>query len=261
MITVAVAGAGAIGTQVADALRSGVAGLTLGAVLDSSAGTGARAQAWSSCEVVVEAASVAAAAEIAPPALAAGCDVVLCSCGVLADRGFAAALPEGDGVGRLLIPTGALGGFDILGAASRAEAGRARVRHTAIKGPGALGQGDVTERREVFRGTAREAAIAFPRTSNSSVALALATVGLDDVEAVVVVDPEASRTRHVIRFESAIGIYEFVFDNAVDPASGGRTSKITAWSVVHLLAQRAAGRVAGLEVTRVGLLPGRVGAR
>jgi aspartate dehydrogenase len=259
--TVAVAGAGAIGAQVAAALRRGLPGLTLGAVLDSAADAGARARAWASCDVVVEAASVAAAPGIAWAALAAGCDVVLCSCGALADRDLAATLPAGDGAGRLLIPTGALGGFDILGTASRAEAGRARVRHTTIKGAGALNQGQVTERREIFRGTAREAAIAFPRTSNSSVALALATVGLDQVEAVVVADPEASRTRHVIRFESAIGRYEFTFDNAVDPASGGRTSAITAWSVIDLLVQRAAGRATGLEVTPGVLLAQGAGAR
>jgi aspartate dehydrogenase len=95
----------------------------------------------------------------------------------------------------------------------------------------------------------------------TTVALALATVGLDQVEAVVVVDPEARRTRHVICFESAIGSYELTFDNAVDPASGGRTSAITAWSVIDLLARRAAGRVAGLEVTRAGLLAHGAGAR
>jgi aspartate dehydrogenase len=254
MIAVAVAGAGAIGGQVASALRAGLPGLTLGAVLDSSADAAARERAWAGCPVVVEATSVAAATEIAWPALAAGCDVVLCSCGVLADPDVAATLPEGDRAGRLLVPPGALGGFDILAAASRAGNGRARVRHTTVKAAAALGHGEGAGPREIFRGTAREAAAAFPRTSNSSVALALATVGLDRVESVVVADPGARRTRHVVSFESAIGRYEFTFDNAVDPASGGRTSAITAWSVIDLLGRRAAGLAAGIEVTRARLL-------
>jgi aspartate dehydrogenase len=162
----------------------------------------------------------------------------------------------------VLLPPGALGGFDVLTAATRAGAVEARVRHTTVKRPSALGIPDNLVRPvEVFRGTAREAALAYPRTSNSSVALAFATVGLDRVEVVVVADPGAELTRHEVTFESPVGRYELSFVNAVDDTSGGRTSLITAWSVIETLASFAAGVGPGAVVLkRPTAVPNRLGA-
>jgi aspartate dehydrogenase len=229
---VVVAGTGAIGAAVTAALTRGEApGCTLLAALDSRSTPGQVAAALAEADVLVEATSVEAARELVPAALAVGTDVVVCSCGVLAEAGVLV------GPGRVLLPAGALGGFDVLAAAARAGTDGAHVRHTTVKRPAALGvdPGIVTA-VEVFRGTAREAAIAYPRTSNSSVALALATLGLDRVEVVVVADPGATITRHEVLWTSPIGSYRLSFENAVDPASGGRTSAITAWSVVELVA-------------------------
>jgi len=53
---------------------------------------------------------------------------------------------------------------------------------------------------------------------------------------VVVADPDATSTRHVVEWESSLGRYELTFENAINPASSGRTSSITAWSVIEVLA-------------------------
>jgi aspartate dehydrogenase len=229
---VVVAGTGSIGAAVAGALtRDQAPGCTLLATLDSRSPWEQVAAAVEEADVLVEATTVEAARHVVPTALAAGTDVVVCSCGVLAEPGVLT------GPGRVLLPAGALGGFDVLAAAARAGVDGAHVRHTTVKRPAALGVDPaVPTAVEVFRGTAREAAIAYPRTSNSSVALALATLGLDRVEVVVVADPHATLTRHEVLWTSPIGSYRLSFENAVDPASGGRTSAITAWSVVELLA-------------------------
>lgn len=239
-LRVVVAGAGAIGRAVADALREGrVPGAALAAVLRSGSSETEVVEALAGCDLVVEASTVEAARVVVRRAVRAGRDVVVCSCGVLAEPGAETLL---GGPGRVLLPAGALGGFEVLAAAARAGTEGARLRHTTVKRPGALGLADdVTEPVEVFRGTAREAALAYPRTSNSSVALALATLGLDRVEVVVVADPGATATRHVVQWESPVGRYDLTFTNAVDAASGGRTSAITAWSVVELLAGVARG--------------------
>ncbi|MBB1011220.1 DUF108 domain-containing protein, partial [Dietzia kunjamensis] len=162
----------------------------------------------------------------------------------------------GPASGRVLVPAGAVGGLDILSAAARAGTDDAHLRHYTIKSPAALDVDEqLTARREVFRGSAREAALAFPLTSNASVALALATLGLDRTEVVVVADPEVRRTRHVVEWVSPMGRYEMQFENAVDPDSGGRTSAITAWSVAEVLASLTAG--AGPGVVVLGQNPGR----
>ncbi|WP_329392040.1 aspartate dehydrogenase domain-containing protein [Streptomyces sp. NBC_01716] len=243
---IAVAGKGTIGARVAAELSAGrVAGCELVAVLDSSSGATVIGRALRAADLLVEASTAEAARALLPRALDAGRRVVLCSCGVLADRCVEFDLRRrgtvlGSGV---MVPAGAIGGLDILGAAYRAvgrAVDRVSVRHTTTKGPAALGMIVTPTRPDVvFRGSAREAALAHPRTSNSSVALALATAGLDAVEVVVVADPDATRTRHRIELSSPVGRYDFAIENAVSPGSGGRTSEITAWSVIDTLEKLA----------------------
>lgn len=243
---IAVAGTGTIGGRVAAELGAGrVTGCELVAVLDSSSDDTTIGNALRAADLLVEAGSAEAARALLPRALDAGLRVVLCSCGVLADPSVESDLRRRGAVlgAGVLVPAGAIGGLDILGAAYRASA-RAMpgvsVRHTTTKRPAALGMSAPPAGPDVvFRGSAREAALAYPRTSNSSVALALATTGLDGVEVVVVADPDATCTRHRIELSSPVGHYDFTIENTVSAASGGRTSEITAWSVVDLLEKLA----------------------
>jgi aspartate dehydrogenase len=235
MTAVTVVGTGAIGATVAAALaRGAVPGCTLVAAVNSRTDLKSVFAAVASSDVVVEASTVEAARTVIPMAISAGKDVVVCSCGVLAEPVVMLPLSSG---GRVLLPSGAIGGFDTLAAAVCADSTDAQVRHVTVKSPAALGaDAGVDGPVEVFRGSAREAALRFPRTSNSSVALALATVGLDRVEVVIVADPAASSTTHRVQWISAVGTYEFSFQNTVDHSSGGQTSAITAWSVMATLA-------------------------
>ncbi|WP_242496641.1 aspartate dehydrogenase domain-containing protein [Rhodococcus sp. Q1] len=248
-IAVCVVGAGTIGQTVIDALRDDtVPGVSLAAVLTSRSSTEETDAAFDTADIVVEAATVDAARTLLPDAVQRGKDIVVCSCGVFAERGFDVE-SFGAGPGRVLLPTGAIGGFDILASAARAGTRDARLTHTTIKRPSALGiEEGLDAEREVFRGSAREAALTFPRTSNSSVALAFATLGLDRVEVVVIADPDATSTRHIVKWESPLGRYELMFENSIDPASDGRTSAITAWSVVEVLAALSRGIGSGAVV-------------
>lgn len=250
-LQVAVLGAGAIGQAVVEAIEKGrVPDAKLVSVLRSTSTEAEVDRAIDEADVVVEATTVDAAAMLIPLVTAAGKDIIVCSCGVFArhenPRELIAGPPEtvstaagraGAGrPGRVLVPAGAVGGLDVLAAAARAGTEDARLRHYTIKSPAALGvAGRPGERHEVFRGSAREAALQFPRTSNASVALALATLGLDRSEVIVLADPQVTRTRHVVEWESPLGSYEMRFENSLDPDSGGRTSAITAWSVAELL--------------------------
>ena len=250
-LQVAVIGAGAIGGAVIDALENGaVSGARLGAVLRSRSTDQEVSNAIEGADVVVEASSVEAAAKYIPRVTAAGTDIIVCSCGVFAGRDdpreLISRVPD---AGRVLVPAGAVGGLDVLSAAARAGTDNAHLRHYTIKGPAALDVKDqLEEPREVFRGSAREAALEFPLTSNASVALALATIGLDQTEVIVIADPQVQRTRHVVEWESPMGRYELQFENSVDPDSGGRTSAITAWSVAEVLDSLALGAGPGVVV-------------
>ena len=239
----AVIGSGAIGGAVVEAIEKGrVPDAQLVSVLRSDSTDAEFDRAIAAADVVVEATTVAAAEEYIPRVTATGKDIIVCSCGVFARHENprhligASAAPGAARAGRVLVPAGAVGGLDVLAAAARAGTADARLRHYTIKSPAALGvEGGLTEHREVFRGSAREAALEYPRTSNASVALALATLGLDRVEVIVLADPRVTRTRHVVEWESPMGSYEMSFENCLDPDSGGRTSAITAWSVAELL--------------------------
>lgn len=232
MTAVTVMGRGAIGGLVAGGLARGdVPGCSLVTALNSRSDRAQVLAAIRACDVVVEATTVKSAQAIIGLAVAMGRDIVVCSAGALAVPEF---LPQLSGPGRIILPAGAIGGLDLLAAAARADRGEARAQHITVKRASALGADpNLAGPVEVFRGSARAAALRYPSTSNSSVVLALATVGLDRLEVVVMADPTAAFTRHTVWWSSAVGSYEFRFDNAVDPASGGKTSAITAWSVLE----------------------------
>ncbi|MFN3002142.1 aspartate dehydrogenase domain-containing protein [Mycolicibacterium wolinskyi] len=234
MTGVTVMGRGAIGGLVAAGLARGdVPGCSLVTALNSRSERTQVLAAIRAGDVVVEATTVESAQSIIGLTVAMGRDIVVCSAGALAEPNF---LPQLSGPGRIILPAGAIGGFDLLAAAARADRGEARAQHITVKRAAALGADPaLAEPVEVFRGSARDAALRYPRTSNSSVALALATVGLDRLEVIVMADPAADCTHHTVRWSSAVGRYEFRFHNTVDPASGGRTSAITAWSVLETL--------------------------
>ncbi|CAN3126275.1 aspartate dehydrogenase domain-containing protein [Mycobacterium sp. smrl_JER01] len=235
MTAVTVVGTGAIGGAVASTLRGGgIPGCTLLAAVNSRSRPDQITAAVEDADVVVEATRTTAAAALIRLAVPAGTDIVLCSAGVLADP---SAADLATGPGRILLPAGAIGGLDILSAAARAGGADVAASHTTVKRPGALGLPGLTGAPvEVFRGSAREAARRYPRTCNSSVTLALATVGLDRLEVVVVADPAATDTVHRVTCTSPIGDYRFQFRNAVDESSSGRTSLVTVWSVLQTLA-------------------------
>ncbi|MBB5750550.1 aspartate dehydrogenase domain-containing protein [Micrococcus sp. TA1] len=139
-------------------------------------------------DLVVECAGVAPAGEYGPDVIAAGTDLVLTSVGALADSDIARRLLAGPG--RLWVTSGAIGGFDVLGAA--ADAGgldRVRIRTTKLPTSllrpwmspaardalSALRPGD--EPVTVFSGGPAQAIDRFPANVNVAVGLAWATRG------------------------------------------------------------------------------------
>lgn len=259
-VRVGLIGYGAIGRVVGEALRAGaIPGCRLSAILDlSSPDVPERVDdldaLLATSDVVVEAAGHAALAAYGPAVRAAGRDLYVVSVGALVDDDLRDRL-FAPGPGRVLLASGAVGGFDALRAADRLDPLRC-VTVITTKPAAVLIEPEWmdpsmiqrlerrTERIEVFRGTAREAARRFPRSVNVTATVALATVGLDTTTVRVIADPHTEHVEHVVEAHGAAGSYVFAFRNNRSPGNP-RTSAITPYAVLRALADRTATVVVG----------------
>ena len=253
-LRVGIAGYGAIGQGLAEALRRGIPGLALAAVASRDEarlraalppGTAPAVVQVSElprlADVIVECAPAAALPAIAVPALEAGRMLVVLSCGALLDNEHLIAVAERHG-GRILVPTGALLGLDAVLAAAEGEI--SSVRMTSSKPPAGLAGAPylvankielagIKERLRVFEGSAREAARGFPANVNVAVALSLAGIGPDRTRIAIWADPTIARNTHVIEVESDSARFSMRIEGV--PSANPRTGRITAQSVVALL--------------------------
>lgn len=199
-------------------------------------------------EVVIEAGGHQALRECGPAVLRAGCDLLMISVGALADpaveRDLIAAAKAGGSHARVM--SGAIGALDALAAA--AIGGLTRVTHTTCKPASTLLADEertpITEAREMFHGTAREAALKFPESVNVAAAVSLAGIGFDRTEVRVVADPSVTRNQHIVEAEGAFGSLRFEIRNIPSEANP-RTARLVAMCVVHALLQRKSSFLVG----------------
>ncbi len=209
----AIIGGGKIGRRLA-VLVANVPGWTLTAT--HKRGDDLRSLIATDPELVFECASRAALAELAPPLLRAGIDVVPLSltafCDRVVERELLAAAEAGPG--RLEIPPGAMATLEALSAA-REDDLRA-VLYRQIKSPAmwkatpAREFADldaVTARKVVASGSVREIADRFPDNLNTAVGVALAGLGLDATRIELIADPTTQATEHELDIDAGPGSY------------------------------------------------------
>jgi aspartate dehydrogenase len=194
--------------------------------------------------IVVEAAGRDAVGQHAEAVLAGGADLVCCSVGALADpvlrdRLIGAAARSRS---RLIVPSGAVGGLDLLRAA--AEMGLDEVVIEQRKPPQTLlpeaEAATLDAPRVVYEGNVAEVVRLFPQTTNVAAAVALAGLGFDRTVARVVADPARAGNQVMLTARGAFGELLLRLDNA--PSASPRTSAIVAHSVVSTLRRRSAPR-------------------
>ena len=169
-------------------------------------------------QLVVECAGHQALKAYASSALTHGRDVLIGSVGALADRELEASLRrDAKRSGRrILIPSGALGGLDVLSAAYLA--GLDQVTYVGRKPPSAW-KGTPAESRidpndpamgsmPFFEGTAREAALQFPQNANVTAAVSLAGIGFDATRVKLFADPAAEGNEHSVQAHGAFGRFQ-----------------------------------------------------
>lgn len=192
-------------------------------------------------DVVVECAGHEALQAYGLPILNAGVDLMPVSVGAfaaLADVLETAARSRGC---RILVPAGAVGALDALRAAQLAGLEtvcyRSRKPASAWLGSPAEEEFDLAgldKATVLFCGTARNAALRFPKNANVAATVALATLGLDQVRVELIADPGVCNNTHEIEAIGQAGRMVLSFESKPSP-DNPRTSAITAYSVLQAL--------------------------
>lgn len=193
--------------------------------------------------LMVECAGHAALAEHGCAVLERGIDLITISLGALADRVLAKNLADAARIGgsQLHLASGAIGGLDCLRAAK--VGGLSTVTYVGRKPPrswlGSPAENRLDlDRLEVaathFEGTARDAAMAYPKNANVAAAVALAGAGFDATQVKLVADPTITANIHEIHAVGAFGQFSFQIEGKA-LLDNPRSSALAAMSAISAI--------------------------
>lgn len=198
-------------------------------------------------QVVVECAGHSAISEFGVPVVSQGIDLIIASVGALADDALLEQLrktAERSGA-QITLPAGAIGGIDTLAAAK--IAGIDRVIYTGRKPPKAwagspaediVALNTLTTATVFFEGSARDAAIRFPKNANVAAILALAGLGMDRTEVQLIADPSATTNTHEYHVTSPVVDFSMVLTGKPSPLNP-KTSQSTVYSLARAVLNRS----------------------
>ena len=184
--------------------------------------------------------------------LRSGIDLVSVSSGALADQVLFDDLMSAaqDGGAQLKVVSGAIGALDALSAAS--IGGLDSVVYRGRKPPHGWVGSPAEDKLDLaslaspavhFTGSARDAALQYPKNANVAASVALAGIGFDETSAELIADPGISENIHEIIAEGAFGHFEFRISGRPLPGNP-KSSALTAMSVVS----ESRNRVAPLSI-------------
>lgn len=190
-------------------------------------------------DMIVEAAGGAVVADLAAQVFAAGKDLMIISAGALLDHPEIIETSRRTGC-RLYVPSGAIAGLD--GIKSAVAGAVTHVTHTTRKPPVGLEGAPylaergislmgLTEEKEIFSGSAREACRGFPANVNVTAAVSLAGIGPDQTRVRIVAVPGLARNCHDIDVEGEFGKLHVHIENV--PSENPKTGKLTALSIIR----------------------------
>ncbi len=256
MLRIAIIGSGAIGEAVARYLADNDKVVVGAAIVEPGMEARAREVFGPNVEIATRFADVDTPVDIAADCaghpglrqhgaaiLAAGIDLVTVSSGALADAALFDALAAAarEGGTQLRVVSGAIGALDALGSsrvgALASVTYRGRKPPKGWRGSAAEEKLDleaITEAAVHFRGSARNAALEYPKNANVAASVALAGIGFDETRVELIADPGMARNVHEIVAEGDFGRFEFRIEGKSLP-DNPRSSAITAMSVVREL--------------------------
>ncbi|MGE0717990.1 MAG: aspartate dehydrogenase domain-containing protein [Alphaproteobacteria bacterium] len=195
------------------------------------------------CDVVVECATADAFPEVARTVLERGRTLVALSAGGVPAFPDMAEFAERH-AGRVRVASGALPGLDSVRCAAEGTIRSVKL-NSRIKPASFVGE-EYLEKRgfdftrpleaavQVFAGSAREAAAAFPRHFNVAISLSLAGVGFDRTAVEIWADPHIPGAIHNVELEADEIILSMTARNRPSEANP-KTSRIIAPSVIAAL--------------------------
>ena len=255
-LRVGLAGLGAVGLDVAKRLIDGdVPGLTLAAIAVRDADKARRALPQigdmialraatalaDDCDVVVECLPPALFREVAIAAIDKGRLFMPLSVAQLLQNGDLIERAKAKGA-RILVPSGALLGFDAVRAAAedtihsvdmvtrKPPAGLDGAPYLVENGISVAG---LKKPLKVFDGTAREGARGFPANVNVAAALSLAGIGPDRTQLEIWADPALTRNTHRIEVDADTARFSMTIEGI--PSENPRTGRIVPLSTVAAL--------------------------
>ena len=181
---------------------------------------------------------------LGPDILRRGKDLTTVSIGALADERVQQSLEQAaaEGNAKLHLASGAIGALDCLQAASVGTL--EKVTYVGRKPPegwkgspaeSKLNLDDLSPGEHVhFDGTARDAAMQYPKNANVAAAVALAGVGFDDTRVLLIADPGLDENIHELRATGDFGRFSFEIRGNALP-DNPRSSALAAMSVVSTL--------------------------
>ncbi len=255
-LCVGIVGLGTIGRAIAHALDSGEVAAQLTAVQSRNMD---RARAFAATlrqppqvvalpalitasDLVIETATQAALATIAPLTLEAGKDLMVLSVGGLLDYPEWAGLAARQGC-KIYIPSGAIAGLDGVKGACVGQVDAVTI--TTRKPPKGLAGAPYVEERGIdvfalteetliFEGSAREACKGFPANVNVSAALSLAGIGPDRTRIRIFAVPGSTRNMHDIEVIGEFGRMTAHIENVLSETNP-RTGKLSYLSAIAML--------------------------
>lgn len=193
-------------------------------------------------DYIIEAASPSVVREMGMEILRSGINLIPLSVGAFADKGFyeEAKRTALENNSRVHIPSGAVGGFDVLAAAMLM--GDAQVSIDTVKSPESLNGAPYLKGRElskdkkeqVFRGFAKEAIEGFPENVNVAVATAIATTGVENTKVSIDSIPGKKGNKHEIRLNGENINIDITIESIPSP-DNPKSSTLAAYSVIALL--------------------------
>lgn len=206
----------------------------------------------SHADVVVECAPAEFFADIARPAIAKGRILVPISVAALLEHMDLVEEAARTGA-RIRVPSGAILGLDAVRGAAEGQIhsvrmitrkpprGLAGAPHLVANGIEVEG---LTEPLQVFSGTAREGAVAFPANVNVAAALGLAGIGPEGTRLEVWADPGVQHNTHEVVVEADSVRIEMRIQN-VPTEENPRTGRLVALSVLATLRRLVSPLVVG----------------
>jgi len=173
--------------------------------------------------------------------LSRGINLISVSSGALADAGLYGRLAAAakSGGAQLRVVSGAIGALDALSAAGVGTLTqvtyRGRKPPQGWRGSPAEAKLDLDALSEPivhFSGSARNAALEYPKNANVAASIALAGIGFDETSVELIADPGVTGNVHEIVAEGDFGRYEFRIEGESLP-DNPRSSALTAMSVVR----------------------------